>query len=131
MSILIKKGHFCPLGLWLSWVACTPNVPRPPPQAPPSFLRTSAPPCTTLVVVLMILAWCHSFLELRSTFLWLEMYVHCPLFNQHSERLLIGLQYFDLEVVREGFYHQIYRHENMQDICRRQTLIFQFFSIYC
>ena len=59
---------------------CTPSCPCPPPSCPscppPRCLcRTSAPPCTTCVVVLTTFAWCHSLLELSSSPLWLAMKV--------------------------------------------------------
>ena len=61
---------------------CLPTVhlpaaaqPSPPPPTPPWSLPTSAPPCTTLVVVRITLAWCHSLLELRISPSWLHMKV--------------------------------------------------------
>ena len=60
---------------------CPPAGPPHPPAGPPrplpapSCLTVSAPPWTTLVVVRITFAWCHSLFELRSSPLWLEMYV--------------------------------------------------------
>ena len=69
---------FAILKNWFYWPLVLVDVllPRgwsPPPL--PAGWSTSAPPCVTLVVVRMTLAWCHSLLEFNSSPWWLEIYV--------------------------------------------------------
>ena len=64
---LFKKVDYCPQGLapWGRLESPSPRTPSPCRSTLP--LRTSAPPWTTLVVVLIILAWCHSFFEFNNS----------------------------------------------------------------
>ena len=72
---LFKKGDYCPqgLGLGLAPWGCPTSPSSRPWTWSPLPLRTSAPPSTTLVVVLMIFAWCHSFFEFNNSPLWWEI----------------------------------------------------------
>ena len=75
-----KKVFYCPQGLAAAarpWGRCTPVSPPPTSwsRPPPRRRSTSAPPWITLVVVRIILAWCHSFFEFNSSPLWFEMNV--------------------------------------------------------
>ena len=76
---LFKKVFYCPQGLAAKappWGRCSPAPPpRPAWSRPPCRRRTSAPPWMTLVVVRIIFAWCHSFLEFNSSPLWFDMNV--------------------------------------------------------
>ena len=72
MCYFLKKCHHWPQVLVLRPWGWRWSLPSRPP--PPCCCRSrSAPPWSTRVVVLIILAWCHSFLELSSSPLWLEM----------------------------------------------------------
>ena len=63
----------------IPWGCCLPApwpAPCPAPCPAPGAactLPTSAPPCTTFVVVRIIFAWCHSLLEFNISPLWVEI----------------------------------------------------------